>query len=497
MFKSSSNRHDLQFSELLAMALMLLIMLATAQLEDTHLVVLAVSHHSGLDAGAGYQGRAHLDFSAVADSQNLVDHDLLAHIRSNLFYLDFFACGNAILLAAGFYDRVHVNLLMRVKFPQTDSCGKPAIVLRHEKAAKSARPPRYCGRNAQPFGRTALPIIAGFASTHQPPTLAAQSPSTTAALALIAEDMRQVDNVIAERLHSSVPLVGQVARYIITAGGKRLRPSLLLLMAGALGYTGAQRFNLAAVVEFIHTATLLHDDVVDASTLRRGRATANENFGNPASVLVGDFLYSRAFQMMVDSGNMRVMQVLADATNVIAEGEVQQLINTHDASLDEAGYLHVIRSKTAKLFEASARLAAILAGSSAEIEQACADYGQALGTAFQVIDDVLDYDGDAQEMGKNLGDDLREGKVTLPLIVAMQRGTETQRQWLRSVIETGSTDQLAGVLAMVRETGALEATRQAAAAQAQQAIDAARKLPSNFYSQGLLQLAAQLLERRI
>ncbi len=319
---------------------------------------------------------------------------------------------------------------------------------------------------------------------------------TAAALALIADDMREVDHVIAARLHSSVPLVGQVARYIISAGGKRLRPALLLLASGALGYRGRQRYNLAAVVEFIHTATLLHDDVVDESVLRRGRATANESFGNPASVLVGDFLYSRAFQMMVETDDMRVMQVLADATNVIAEGEVQQLINTHDASLDEAGYLEVIRSKTAKLFEASARLAAILAGSGTEMERACAEYGQALGTAFQVIDDVLDYDGDAQEMGKSLGDDLREGKVTLPLIIAMERGSEAERQLLRSVIETGSTGELGAVLEIVRRTGALDATREAAAAQAQIAIDAARALPSNSYAEALLQLAAQLLERR-
>ncbi len=326
--------------------------------------------------------------------------------------------------------------------------------------------------------------------------MAANSPSTAATLALIADDMREVDQVIASRLQSSVPLVGDVARYIISAGGKRLRPALLLLTSGALGYQGAQRFNLAAVVEFIHTATLLHDDVVDESTLRRGRATANESFGNPASVLVGDFLYSRAFQMMVESDSPRVMQVLADATNVIAEGEVQQLMNTHDASLDETGYLNVIRSKTAKLFEASARLAAILAGSPPEIEQACADYGQALGTAFQVIDDVLDYDGDTQEMGKNLGDDLREGKVTLPIIVAMQRGTTEQRELLRKVIESGSTDELQRVVAIIRETGSLAATRDAAVTQARLAMDAAANLPRNSYTEGLLQLAAQLLERR-
>ena len=326
--------------------------------------------------------------------------------------------------------------------------------------------------------------------------MAANSPSTAATLALIADDMREVDEVIAARLQSSVPLVGDVARYIISAGGKRLRPALLLLVSGALGYQGTQHFNLAAVVEFIHTATLLHDDVVDESTLRRGRPTANESFGNPASVLVGDFLYSRAFQMMVATGSLRVMQVLADATNVIAEGEVQQLINTHDASLDEASYLNVIRSKTAKLFEASARLAAILAGSTPQVEQACADYGQALGTAFQVIDDVLDYDGDAQEMGKNLGDDLREGKVTLPVIIAMQRCPPEQRELLRNVIQTGSTDELQRVVAIIRDTGALSATREAAAAQARLAMDAATKLPANSYSQGLLELAAELLERR-
>ncbi|WP_137892637.1 polyprenyl synthetase family protein [Ramlibacter sp. 2FC] len=322
------------------------------------------------------------------------------------------------------------------------------------------------------------------------------SPSTAAILALVADDMREVDKVIAHRLASGVPLVGEVARYIISAGGKRLRPVLLLLTCGALGYRGAQRHELAAVVEFIHTATLLHDDVVDASTLRRGRPTANETFGNPASVLVGDFLYSRAFQMMVEGGSMRVMQILADATNVIAEGEVLQLMNMHDASLDEAAYLRVIQSKTAKLFEASARIGAVLADSPPAVEEACARYGQALGTAFQVIDDVLDYDGDAAEMGKNLGDDLREGKATLPLIAAMRRGDARQRDVVRQAIETGSVTELTAIVDIVRQTGALEATRQAAAAEAERAMEAARELPRNEHSEGLLQLAAQLLERR-
>ncbi len=309
--------------------------------------------------------------------------------------------------------------------------------------------------------------------------------------------MAEVDRVIARRLDSDAPLVGQVSSYIISAGGKRLRPALLLLMCGALECDHPQRFNLAAVIEFIHTATLLHDDVVDGSTLRRGRATANESFGNPASVLVGDFLYSRAFQMMLDANDMRVMQILAEATNVIAEGEVLQLMNMHDAALDEAAYLRVIRSKTAKLFEASTRLAAVLAGATPEVEQACARYGQALGTAFQVIDDVLDYAGDASETGKNLGDDLREGKATLPLILAMQRGSAAQGTLIRAAIEAGDATQLDQIVAVVRETGALEATHLAAAREAQRAIDTLQALPQNSYASSLLQLATQLLERRV
>jgi octaprenyl-diphosphate synthase len=342
-------------------------------------------------------------------------------------------------------------------------------------------------------GNYLIPIIG---RTFSSPALTASSASTASVLSLIASDMAEVDAAIARRLGSGVPLVGEVSRYIISAGGKRLRPALLLLVCGALGYRGEQRFNLAAVVEFIHTATLLHDDVVDESTLRRGRATANESFGNPASVLVGDFLYSRAFQMMLDAGQMRVMEILADATNVIAEGEVLQLMNMHDPSLDEASYLRVIRSKTAKLFEASARLGAVLAGADAAIEEACATYGQALGTAFQVIDDLLDYDGDSGEMGKNLGDDLREGKATLPLIAAMRRAAPDQRLLIERAIQTDGAIELEKIVAIVRATGALDATREAAAVEANRAIEAALKLPNNPCSEGLLQLAAQLLQRR-
>lgn len=325
--------------------------------------------------------------------------------------------------------------------------------------------------------------------------LQANSSDTSTGLSIIAQDMHQVDQVITQRLASGVPLVGSVSQYIISAGGKRLRPALLLLCCGALGYKGTQRYDMAAVVEFIHTATLLHDDVVDESAMRRGHATANAKFGNPASVLVGDFLYSRAFQMMVDTQSMRIMQVLADATNIIAEGEVMQLMNMHNAALDEAGYLQVIRSKTAKLFEASARVGALLAGANDTMEAACADYGQALGTAFQVIDDVLDYAGDASVMGKNLGDDLREGKTTLPLIAAMQRGSPQQRETIQQAIETGGVSMLNEVIQIVHHTGALEVAQEAAQQEARRAITAAQQLPHGPHVECLVELATQLLQR--
>lgn len=314
-------------------------------------------------------------------------------------------------------------------------------------------------------------------------------------LSIVAHDMQEVDAVIAQRLHSDVPLVGSVSQHIISAGGKRLRPVLLLLCCGALGFTGKQRFNMAAVVEFIHTATLLHDDVVDESTLRRGFATANDTFGNPASVLVGDFLYSRAFQMMVEGQNMRIMEVLADATNTIAEGEVMQLMNMHNAELSEAGYLQVIRSKTAKLFEASARVGAILSGASPALEAACADYGQALGTAFQVIDDVLDYAGDAKRMGKNLGDDLREGKATLPLIAAMQRGTASECSIIKRAIENGDASLLDSVVAIVQRTGALTVAFEASQQEALRAVASAELLPQTPYRESLVALAHQSISR--
>lgn len=306
---------------------------------------------------------------------------------------------------------------------------------------------------------------------------------------LLASDMSAVDNVIRMRLHSEVALVNQVGEYIINGGGKRLRPALVVLSAGAFAYDGPHHHTLAAVVEFIHTATLLHDDVVDESELRRGQATASAMFGNAASVLVGDFLYSRAFQMMVEAGDMRVMQTLADATNVIAEGEVLQLLNCHDASVDTENYLHVIHCKTAKLFEAAMRLGAILGGASEEQEQAAARYGMHLGTAFQLVDDVLDYSGDEHETGKNLGDDLAEGKPTLPLIYAMQHGNEKQSGIVRQAIEKGDMTLFPEVLSIIRATGALEYTRQEALHESAQACVAISILPDTKYRHSLLQLA--------
>jgi octaprenyl-diphosphate synthase len=325
------------------------------------------------------------------------------------------------------------------------------------------------------------------------PTSIATSASTTD---LTDAEMLRVDEVIREQLASRVALINQISQYIVNAGGKRIRPRLVLLFAEALGFAGPERHHLAAIVEFIHTATLLHDDVVDESAMRRGRATANSMFGNAASVLVGDFLYSRAFQMMVSVDSMRVLQVLADATNVIAEGEVLQLMNMHDPDLAVDDYLQVIRYKTAKLFEASARLGAVLAGSNTVLEEACADYGRSLGTAFQLVDDLLDYEGNSNQLGKNIGDDLREGKPTLPLLIAMERATETERSLIRQAIEQGELQRLPEILEIVRRTGALDATRAAAQAEADKARDAilAHLLPSRA-REALLDLCARSIHR--
>jgi octaprenyl-diphosphate synthase len=303
----------------------------------------------------------------------------------------------------------------------------------------------------------------------------------------IADDMRAVDTVVRERLSSDVPLIGTIGEYIIGGGGKRLRPAVHLLIARALGYRGVLHAQMAAVIEFIHTATLLHDDVVDESDLRRGRPTSNSMFGNAASVLVGDFLYSRAFQMMVDAGSMRVMRILADATNRIAEGEVLQLMNVHDPSVDEARYLLVVERKTATLFEAAARIGAVLAEADAATEEACARYGASLGTAFQMIDDVLDYSGNSEDIGKRLGDDLREGKATLPLIHALRSSTPAQRTLVERAIREGGGD-FDEIVEIVQNNGSIAYARGRAEEESANAFEAAESLPHSEFKRSLLEL---------
>lgn len=319
--------------------------------------------------------------------------------------------------------------------------------------------------------------------------------SPTLSLVVITADMKAVDDTIRAQLFSDVPLVSQIADYIISAGGKRIRPALVLLMANAWGYQGNDHHKLAAVIEFIHTATLLHDDVVDESELRRGRQTANSLFGNAASVLVGDFVYSRAFQMMVSINSMRIMQILADATNVIAEGEVLQLMNMHDPDVNEERYLQVIRSKTAKLFEAGTELGCLIAGAPETAIAAAAEYGRSLGTAFQLIDDVLDYSGNQADIGKNVGDDLREGKPTLPLIYLLQNGTEQQRELVRNCIANGDELHFDEILLAITQSGALEYTRQKAEAASQRAAEAINSIPDGPNKAALLELAAFAVSR--
>jgi octaprenyl-diphosphate synthase len=308
--------------------------------------------------------------------------------------------------------------------------------------------------------------------------------------------MRAVDNLIRESLKSDVALVSQVSEYIVTSGGKRLRPLIVLLAARALGYTGRHHIHCAAIVEFIHTATLLHDDVVDSSARRRGRDTANTVFGNQASVLVGDFLYSRAFQMMVDVGRMRVMQILADATNTIAAGEVMQLMNVHDPDISEESYRQVIYRKTARLFEAGAQIAAVLADRDPSDEAAMIRYGQNLGTAFQLIDDALDYDATPDELGKNLGDDLAEGKTTLPLIYAMENGSDSERKMIRAAIESDGLPRLGDIQSIIESTGALRYTTARAQEAADIAIDSLAAIPESEYKQAMIAIAEFAVKRR-
>jgi len=346
----------------------------------------------------------------------------------------------------------------------------------------------YSSTTGQNFARSAVAVASAEAAS------GTAMPDLKKVLEPVAGDMRDVDAVIRTRLDSDVALINTVAEYIIGAGGKRLRPAVLLLVARALGYTGSSHVLLAAVIEFIHTATLLHDDVVDESDLRRGRSTANAMFGNAASVLVGDFLYSRSFQMMVDVGSMRVMRILADATNRIAEGEVLQLLNVHDPSVDEERYFGVVERKTATLFEAGARIAAVLAGADPEQEERCARYGASLGRAFQITDDVLDYSGHAEDIGKRLGDDLREGKVTLPLIHALRSAVPEQRELVARAVREGNGD-FGAVARIVTDNGSLAYSLNLAQREAEEGRRAIDVLPESDSRDSLLHLLAFAVDR--
>jgi octaprenyl-diphosphate synthase len=322
------------------------------------------------------------------------------------------------------------------------------------------------------------------------------TPTFADVVELTRDDMQAVDRLISTSLESDVALVSQVSQYIVTSGGKRLRPLLVLLAARALGYEGEQHIRSAAIIEFIHTATLLHDDVVDSSSRRRGRDTANTVFGNQASVLVGDFLYSRAFQMMVDIDSMRVMNILADATNTIAAGEVMQLMNVHDPDTTEEAYRQVIYRKTARLFEAGAQIAAVLAGRDADDEAAMITFGQNLGAAFQLVDDALDYNASAAELGKNLGDDLAEGKATLPLIHAMREASDKDKELIRNAIREGGLGQLGKITEIIEASGALRYTAEKAQEAADTAVAALSDIPDSEHKQAMIAIAEFSIQRR-
>lgn len=333
---------------------------------------------------------------------------------------------------------------------------------------------------------------------NQSDAIARQAPATSldTMYALVAGDMRLVNELIERRLYSGVELINQLSHYIINSGGKRLRPALVLLSARAIGYDGNRHIDLAAIIEFIHTATLLHDDVVDASQLRRGHLTANQRWGNEASVLVGDFLYSRAFQMMVDLGSMRVMEILSDATNVIAEGEVQQLLNRHDPQTTLERYLQVIHNKTAKLFEAASQVGVVLTGGGPAQEHAMAGYGMCLGTAYQLIDDVLDYSASSEQLGKNIGDDLSEGKPTLPLLYAMWNGNDQESSLIAEAIQQGGLERIDAISAAIERTGAIAYTAALAREQANEAMNKLAAIPASPYRDALYDLAAFAVDRR-
>lgn len=368
-------------------------------------------------------------------------------------------------------------------------------ILRSSLSGRPTGPPQYVGRPFELRLSKKNQMPSRSVNTATQPAGRPPHPGIDPIRDLVGAEMQAVDRAINDWLHSDVALINRMGAYIIHNGGKRLRPVTLLLSAGVFGYQGPHHITLAAIIEFIHTATLLHDDVVDASTLRRGQATANEVWGNEASVLVGDFLYSRSFEMMVQVDNMRVMEIMSKTTNTIAEGEVMQLLNCHAPDISQARYLETIQCKTARLFESAAQLGAVISAQPAATESAMAAYGLHLGTAFQLVDDVLDYTADSAELGKNIGDDLAEGKPTLPLIKAMELGTDAQRETLRHAIETGGLDQIDAVISAIETTGALAYTSRLAAEEAELAKQALTNLPDSPHKQALLNLADFSVQR--
>ncbi len=470
---------------------MLLVVLTTTHLEDADLFATTVSYNSSLYGSASNARGAHEDLFTVSNHQHFFKYDLAVDVCRYLFYFKFFANGYFVLLAASFYDRIHSEAPNNLDNPaQLDR--KPGILRHIQKTCQFFH-------ELSASGIRLFNLEGIFCYHHRVygviSTLANNVSTTPFFRSFVAEDMQTVDRVIRSRLHSDVVLIRQVAEYIISAGGKRLRPVLTLLSGRVFGYGDAHLFELAAMIEFIHTATLLHDDVVDESDMRRGRETANALFGNAASVLVGDFLYTRAFQMMVTTQNMTILQVMAEATNIIAEGEVLQLLNIGNTEVGEEDYLQVIRYKTAKLFEAACRVGALIAGASENDVQAMADYGMHLGTAFQIIDDVLDYSGDAETIGKSLGDDLAEGKPTLPLIYTMRNGSPEQAELVRNAIENASRDLFPEVLGAVQSCGALNYARSEAVKAAEAAIAAIQDLPDSDAKKALTELARLSVDR--
>ncbi len=477
------------------MALAFLVVFATTHFENAYFLATTMSNDFSCYFCAFDKRCAYFYRFAVSNHQNFSQFDLAVEFGWYLFYFQFFANGNFILFAAGFYDRVHTQLHKDFgfkKIPRTMREKRGILLLRGCFVKLWRR--LVCGRRCEMFAvffQTAFDAIIAclfFCKTvcRAESVMLENLPYFQQNL---AADLGRVDVVINRAVQSEVALISQIGTYIISAGGKRLRPVITILSGRALGCDNDGLYSLAAMVEFIHTSTLLHDDVVDESELRRGRKTANNLFGNAAAVLVGDFLYTRAFQLMVGSGSMKILEVMADATNIIAEGEVMQLMNIGNIDITEAQYLQVIQYKTAKLFEAAAQVGAILAGASAEQEAALRDYGMYVGTAFQIIDDVLDYSGDPEQIGKNVGDDLAEGKPTLPLIYLMNQGSQEAAADVRAALQNADRSYFEKIHAHVAASDALSYCIEQAKAAAGKAAACLDVLPDNEATRAMRQLA--------